>query len=140
MTATAPWSGPIRSTGEGLDDVDIFVRPEPYGDWSWRIELDGQVIAEVIDDARDEDEALERAEAWLVDHDAQCDADDAVPRARDVSADLAVINDHRRQLGMAPLDPVAAGWTDDDVHLEAEVLRATNPRAHLLAWVTSPMR
>lgn len=52
-----------------------------------------------------------------------------------VRADLAVINAHRRSLGMRPLDPVAAGWTDEDVRIEAEALRARgNPRLSCLGW------
>lgn len=33
---------------------------------------------------------------------------------------LDVINVHRRQLGMSPLDPQAAGWSGEDVILEAQ--------------------
>lgn len=63
--------------------------------------------------------------------------------SRDPSAeDLALINRHRRSLGMQPLDPVAAGWTAEDVRIEADALRArginpadpSSPRRPLLAW------
>lgn len=56
--------------------------------------------------------------------------------AVDTSAELALINRQRRSIGQRPLDPVAAGWTDDDVRLEADALRARgyNPRTSLLAW------
>lgn len=52
------------------------------------------------------------------------------------SEDLAIINRHRRKLGMKALDPVAAGWTKDDVRIEAAELRrrGANPRASLLSW------
>lgn len=53
------------------------------------------------------------------------------------STDLAHINAHRRKIGMRPLDPAAAGWSDEDVALEADRLRADgNPRTALLAWAT----
>lgn len=54
------------------------------------------------------------------------------------AGDLAEINAHRRRLGMRPLDPAAAGWTADDVRLEARRIRALNPamlaREAALAW------
>lgn len=56
----------------------------------------------------------------------------------DVSRELAEINAHRRALGMRPLDPAIAGWSDDDVVAEALRLRANPrdvlPRDQLLAW------
>lgn len=56
-------------------------------------------------------------------------------RESKVAADLAHINAHRRRIGMAPLDTRGAGWTDEDVALEAQRLRREgNPRAALLAW------
>ena len=42
-----------------------------------------------------------------------------------VSTALAKINAHRRALGISPLDPTAAGWTEEDVLLEAR--RLGNP-------------
>lgn len=58
------------------------------------------------------------------------------PPAGDVREALAAINRHRRQLGMAQLDPAAAGWTDDDVLLEAErVARLSNPVLDLMRRV-----
>lgn len=58
------------------------------------------------------------------------------PRAPGIQADLDQINAHRRRLYMAPLDPAVAGWSDDDIRLEAARLRAAgNPaRAELLSW------
>lgn len=61
-----------------------------------------------------------------------------VAPTRDVSRELAEINAHRRSLGMRPLDPASAGWSDDDVVTEAQRLRR-NPfvcdaRDALLAW------
>lgn len=50
---------------------------------------------------------------------------------------LDAINARRRQLMMAPLDPVAAGWSEEDVLLEAKRLQANpaaSPRAALLDW------
>lgn len=44
---------------------------------------------------------------------------------------LNVINRHRAKLGQARLDPVAAGWTQDDLELEAARIRAIpNPGAY----------
>lgn len=42
-------------------------------------------------------------------------------------AELDVINRHRKALGMAPLDPVAAGWQPEDVSAEAQRIRSLNP-------------
>lgn len=52
---------------------------------------------------------------------------------RDVTDELAQINAHRRSLGMAPLDPASAGWSDEDVVIEARRLRS-NPRDQMLDW------
>lgn len=43
------------------------------------------------------------------------------------SAELDAVNRHRRHLGLAPLDPQAAGWSEEDVRVEAERIRAPNP-------------
>lgn len=43
------------------------------------------------------------------------------------SADLALINEHRRKMGMRPLDPVAADWTEEDLAIEATRIRKLNP-------------
>lgn len=49
--------------------------------------------------------------------------------ADEVAQALAVINRHRRSFGQRPLDPAAAGWTDEDVLLEAErIARLSNPK------------
>lgn len=40
--------------------------------------------------------------------------------SRYVSDQLARINAHRTRLGLSPLDPIAAGWTDEDVTQEDE--------------------
>jgi hypothetical protein len=37
-----------------------------------------------------------------------------------VSTALTHINEHRRQLGMEPLDPYISGWTDEDVLIESQ--------------------
>jgi len=43
--------------------------------------------------------------------------------------DLDLINRHRRELGQARLDPVASGWTDDDIRDEARRIRTlANPK------------
>lgn len=51
---------------------------------------------------------------------------------------LEVINQRRRELGMRNLDPVAAGWSDEDVRIEAQRLREGNPpsslKGELLWW------
>lgn len=53
----------------------------------------------------------------------------------DITEDLAFINRVRVQTGLRPLDPAAAGWSDEDVRLEAARLRREgNPRSSLLAW------
>lgn len=45
-----------------------------------------------------------------------------------VALALAAINDHRRQIGMPALDPVASDWTAQDVELEAQrIARLPNP-------------
>lgn len=45
---------------------------------------------------------------------------------------LHTINTHRRALGMTPLDPRAAGWSDEDVVIEADrVARLPNPLLNL---------
>lgn len=47
----------------------------------------------------------------------------------DISDALEAINRYRRRIGMRPLDPQAAGWTPDDVVLEAQrISRIANPR------------
>lgn len=46
-------------------------------------------------------------------------------------ADLQTINLHRRAIGQPPLDPVAAGWSAEDVELEARRIAALpNPGAY----------
>lgn len=53
-----------------------------------------------------------------------------LPSRTDVATALDAINLHRRRLGMGALDPAAAGWTDQDVLLEAErITRLSNPLA-----------
>jgi len=44
-----------------------------------------------------------------------------------VQAALEAINRHRRKLGQRPLDPTAAGWTSEDILLEAQRIRRLNP-------------
>lgn len=57
------------------------------------------------------------------------------PASQSIAEDLAALNAHRRQIGMAPLDPAAAGWTDEDVRIEAQRLRGNpDPRAACLGW------
>jgi hypothetical protein len=63
------------------------------------------------------------------------------PIAGSVAAELALINRHRRRIGQKPLDPVAAGWSHDDILTEARFLRSQgfiNPvdeiKARMLAW------
>lgn len=41
------------------------------------------------------------------------------PRDLRVEEALAAINKHRRRLGQRPLDPRQAGWTDEDILIEA---------------------
>jgi hypothetical protein len=61
---------------------------------------------------------------------------------RDVIEALDVINKRRREIGMRPLEPTSARWTDEDILLEAKRLqtnparrrRSKNPRERLLAW------
>lgn len=49
--------------------------------------------------------------------------------------DLAFINRVRARMAMRPLDPAAAGWSHDDIRLEADRLRREgNPRSQCLAW------
>lgn len=44
-------------------------------------------------------------------------------RRPDYGQALDAIARHRRQIGVAPLDPVAAGWSEQDVIDEAERIR-----------------
>lgn len=57
------------------------------------------------------------------------------PEPSVTSADLEVINRHRRGLGMGPMDP-AAGWSVEELRDMAESIRTTgrmtNPRTELL--------
>lgn len=50
-------------------------------------------------------------------------------RIAGVEKALREIQTHRRAIGMPPLDPQAAGWTEEDVIHEAERIRRLNPRA-----------
>lgn len=53
-------------------------------------------------------------------------------RVADVETAMREIQAHRRALGMPPLDAHAAGWTEDDVLLEADRLRRlSNPMQDL---------
>lgn len=60
------------------------------------------------------------------------------PGAASTSADLELINRHRRKLGAPPLDPIASGWKPEDVVAEANRIRALNPvdviKERMLAW------
>lgn len=40
------------------------------------------------------------------------------------AGDLELINRHRKRLGMSPLDPEKKGWSPEDVHTEAQRIRA----------------
>lgn len=40
---------------------------------------------------------------------------------------LEAVNRHRRRIGMGPLDPSVAGWTTEDIELEAARIAALNP-------------
>jgi hypothetical protein len=53
-----------------------------------------------------------------------------IPFARGAGAskDLDYINEARRRAHQKPLDPIAAGWTADDIAAEARRLRSSNPR------------
>lgn len=51
----------------------------------------------------------------------------ASPDRGDVIGALGAINRHRRRAGQPDLDPKAAGWSDDDVLVEAERIAALNP-------------
>lgn len=50
----------------------------------------------------------------------------ADPSAKEVLEALHQINAHRARIGQAPLDPVAAEWTPDDVLDHARELRKSN--------------
>lgn len=47
----------------------------------------------------------------------------AEARSREVQDALGEINRHRSRMGLSPLDPAAAGWTDQDVLDEAARIR-----------------
>lgn len=125
----------------------VFVGDHPDYDRDWRVEtviLD-QVdmplsrrlraalgVAQLDNDDRDEEELLDDADVR-----AQfAEISTSAPGSADVSADLAEINAHRRAVGMRPLDPAAAGWSEEDVRIEAARIRR-NPatiRPVLLSW------
>lgn len=70
---------------------------------------------------------LQAAGATLLDPGAE--AQTPAESANEVQQALERINEHRRQIGQRPLDPAAAGWSDEDVLLEAErIVRLPNPR------------
>lgn len=46
------------------------------------------------------------------------------------SGALETINRHRCRIGMGPLDPDAAGWTQEDVDLEAQRIARLNPNTY----------
>jgi hypothetical protein len=51
------------------------------------------------------------------------------PDPKAVADALKIINQHRRKIAMAPLDPKSSGWTDEDVILEARRIQKTsNPQ------------
>lgn len=50
---------------------------------------------------------------------------------QDVAQALAQINAYRARKSLRPLDPVAAGWTDQDILDEAKRLRSPNPTTDL---------
>lgn len=66
--------------------------------------------------------------AMLSRHDIEGVPSAPTPPTDDVAQALASINRHRVTIGMSPLDPVAADWTDEDILIEAERLqRLPNP-------------
>lgn len=83
-------------------------------------------------DLRDQDafdEFLNIAPGRIAEH---LTRDTAHARIADVEAALREIQAHRRRLGMPILDVHAAGWTEQDVILEAERIRTLpNPMADL---------
>lgn len=65
------------------------------------------------------------------------DDDEIVSTAGELEMMLDAINEYRRQLWMAPLDPASSGYTPDDIREEYLRLRHTNPagpRARCLRW------
>lgn len=54
--------------------------------------------------------------------------------APEIATALAQVNRHRAQIGMRPLDPAAAGWTEQDVLLEARRIAASRDRDDNPPW------
>jgi hypothetical protein len=50
---------------------------------------------------------------------------------------LDEINEKRRRIGLAPLDPMKAQWTARDLELELERVRQQNPSSSMAPWFSS---
>lgn len=96
----------VDVAGSDGDDVRFWSAVERAEDGSVRVFwLDGSRFAQAVTHAG-EGRGLE----------ARIDRLEEV----DVSEALAFVNRHRRAMGMSPLDPAQAGWSAQDVLLEAE--------------------
>lgn len=129
-----PWKGPDAVTGWGMADFiewaeDAEASPgarsaaigivRAYGG-RYRGDSAHEFRKHVVDIA-------ERIQQYL----------DLPEQPPEVVEALDAINRHRRALGMTPLDPGAAGWSDEDVVLEADrVARLSNPVLDLIRRVT----
>lgn len=113
------------------------------GRGGWRFTVDGEFRTRTAGLSREE-ATTEAAALWVARHrhlypdvDVQTpglDLEGPIARPRAWKTNLDLINARRRQIGMAPLDPGAAGWTDEDLAIEAGRLRGNPVRAHLLSW------
>jgi hypothetical protein len=133
-----------------LIEFDFFSESKLLDVFNWSVEPQIRIIGRCVEpiDPSDDDQImpiLKSAEiidalAYYVEEDGWVWS--IVPREVEVAAgisdELSIINEHRRKIGMTPLDPDASGWTDEDVMLEAQRIRALNPRQlareRMLAW------
>lgn len=120
LTAAGAGDYAAMSQGEHVFVLEsFFLDIEDYGNWDPWARCEGSRISALDDgDLAEFLTELARASGPAV----------------SVGAALAAINRHRSRLGMGPLDPSAAGWSNRDVLDEAtRIERLPNVAAHLLA-------
>jgi len=137
----------IISTNDDLrDEILIFhgkkIAGGPDSDaWPWAIEAGYSLVKVpdevgsayfelyIIDELREVGDRYDwyqspKREEWLK----------QAPVPGSMASDLDMINEHRRLLGMPPLDPSARGWKPEDIAAEARRIRALNP------WLETKLR
>lgn len=116
----------VATVAEAVQVAEEFARAHPGR----------HVSAYRADEADYDHDGLDEEE-----RDAIEDAVDVGRRAGLLPVDeaLGAVNLHRRALGMGPLDPTSAGWTREDVQLEAaRIERLPNVAGHLMAKPPAP--